>query len=398
MPGALRVPCRSPCGPPSWTASALGGEWPRSASWQLAHDCWPDADSDASAKIFSPSAASAESAASAGAGESSRVPPPPHAARPASTASMTAASAPLGTRPGCTRSVFSSLIDGLGLGRPRRGTRSLDVNRNGSQYQYRVLRQVNFYNRQPLAPPRLTAAMLDISLLRKDLPQVVARLETRKSPQPFLDLARFAALEAERKALQTRTEELQARRNALSREIGKLKAQGGDASAAMSRGRRHRRRARSLGRAAGADPARAQRAADGAAQPSRPERSGRRRRARQRRGAALGHAAPVRLRAARPRRRRRAARARSRDRRQALGRALLVPARPGGAPASRARPVHARRADQRARLHRVLHAVHRQPRGPRGHRPAAQVQERHVLGLPRRRGRRRRGRRRASST
>jgi len=77
--------------------------------------------------------------------------------------------------------------------------------------------------------------MLDISLLRKDLAQVVARLEARESPQPFLDVARFVALESERKALQTRTEELQARRNALSREIGKLKGQGGDASAAMAK-------------------------------------------------------------------------------------------------------------------------------------------------------------------
>jgi seryl-tRNA synthetase len=76
--------------------------------------------------------------------------------------------------------------------------------------------------------------MLDISLLRKDLAQVVARLETRKSPQPFLDVERFTALENERKALQTRTEELQARRNVLSREIGKLKSQQGDASAAMA--------------------------------------------------------------------------------------------------------------------------------------------------------------------
>ena len=76
--------------------------------------------------------------------------------------------------------------------------------------------------------------MLDISLLRKDLVQVVARLETRESPQPFLDVPRFGALESERKALQTRTEELQARRNALSREIGKSKSQGGDASAAMA--------------------------------------------------------------------------------------------------------------------------------------------------------------------
>jgi seryl-tRNA synthetase len=76
--------------------------------------------------------------------------------------------------------------------------------------------------------------MLDISLLRKDLAQVLARLDTRKSPQPFLDAARFSALESERKALQTRTEELQARRNALSKEIGKLKGQGGDAGAAMA--------------------------------------------------------------------------------------------------------------------------------------------------------------------
>jgi seryl-tRNA synthetase len=76
--------------------------------------------------------------------------------------------------------------------------------------------------------------MLDITLLRKDLAQVVARLETRKSPQPFLDVARFSALEGERKSLQTRTEELQARRNALSKEIGRLKSQRGDAGAAMT--------------------------------------------------------------------------------------------------------------------------------------------------------------------
>ena len=68
--------------------------------------------------------------------------------------------------------------------------------------------------------------MLDITLLRKDLAPVVARLETRKSPQPFLDVARFSALEAERKTLQTRTEELQARRNASRKQIGQLKAQG----------------------------------------------------------------------------------------------------------------------------------------------------------------------------
>ncbi len=68
--------------------------------------------------------------------------------------------------------------------------------------------------------------MLDINLLRKDLDAAVARLETRKSPQPFLNIDSFRALEGERKTIQTRTEELQARRNALSKQIGQLKARG----------------------------------------------------------------------------------------------------------------------------------------------------------------------------
>ncbi|NBT09494.1 MAG: serine--tRNA ligase [Betaproteobacteria bacterium] len=76
--------------------------------------------------------------------------------------------------------------------------------------------------------------MLDITLLRKDLPAVVARLETRRRPQPFLDVARFQALEAQRKTIQTRTEELQAQRNALSKQIGALKAKGEDASSVMA--------------------------------------------------------------------------------------------------------------------------------------------------------------------
>ena len=68
--------------------------------------------------------------------------------------------------------------------------------------------------------------MLDITLLRKDLPSVLARLETRKSPQAFLPVDAFTALEAERKTIQTRTEELQAKRNSLSKQIGQLKAKG----------------------------------------------------------------------------------------------------------------------------------------------------------------------------
>ena len=76
--------------------------------------------------------------------------------------------------------------------------------------------------------------MLDINLLRKDLPSAIARLETRKTPQVFLDAAAFQSLEAERKALQIRTEELQSQRNHLSRQIGQLKAKGEDASTVMA--------------------------------------------------------------------------------------------------------------------------------------------------------------------
>src|SRR5690349_2659483 len=84
----------------------------------------------------------------------------------------------------------------------------------------------------PLA--RKNPTMLDITLLRKDLDAVVARLETRKTPQPFLDVPAFTALEAERKRLQVRTEELQARRNSVSKQVGQAKAKGEDASGLMA--------------------------------------------------------------------------------------------------------------------------------------------------------------------
>jgi len=73
--------------------------------------------------------------------------------------------------------------------------------------------------------------MLDINLLRKDLDSAVALLETRKTPQAFLNVAAFTALEAERKTIQTRTEEIQAKRNTLSKQIGQLKAKGAAAQA-----------------------------------------------------------------------------------------------------------------------------------------------------------------------
>jgi seryl-tRNA synthetase len=76
--------------------------------------------------------------------------------------------------------------------------------------------------------------MLDITLLRKDLDGVVAGLERRKNPQPYLDVERFRALETERKAIQMRTEELQSRRNQLSKQIGMLKAKGQDTAGVMA--------------------------------------------------------------------------------------------------------------------------------------------------------------------
>jgi seryl-tRNA synthetase len=75
--------------------------------------------------------------------------------------------------------------------------------------------------------------MLDISLLRKDIHAVVARLATRGF---HFDPAQFIALESERRDLQVRTEELQARRNALAKEIGQLKSRKEDASALLAEG------------------------------------------------------------------------------------------------------------------------------------------------------------------
>ena len=73
--------------------------------------------------------------------------------------------------------------------------------------------------------------MLDIQQLRKDLPAVVAGLARRGV---VFDEAAFKVLEDERKLLQTRTEELQARRNSLSKQIGILKGKGEDTSAVMA--------------------------------------------------------------------------------------------------------------------------------------------------------------------
>ncbi len=73
--------------------------------------------------------------------------------------------------------------------------------------------------------------MLDIQLLRKDLPAAVAGLKRRGVD---FDEAGFRALEDERKKLQSRTEELQGKRNTLSRQVGMLKGKGEDASAVLA--------------------------------------------------------------------------------------------------------------------------------------------------------------------
>ncbi len=72
--------------------------------------------------------------------------------------------------------------------------------------------------------------MIDIQLLRTELDGVIARLTRRGYP---FDRKVFLALEAERKDIQTRTQELQAARNANAKRIGQAKSRGEDVSAMM---------------------------------------------------------------------------------------------------------------------------------------------------------------------
>jgi seryl-tRNA synthetase len=73
--------------------------------------------------------------------------------------------------------------------------------------------------------------MLDIQFLRGNLSAVAERLATRGVT---LDTATFEALETERKQVQTQTQDLQAKRNSLSKQIGMLKSKGEDVSAVMA--------------------------------------------------------------------------------------------------------------------------------------------------------------------
>src|SRR6185369_7176025 len=72
--------------------------------------------------------------------------------------------------------------------------------------------------------------MLDINLFRNELPAVAAGLANRGIT---LDAARFESLERERKDIQTRTQDLQSKRNTLSKQIGVAKGKGEDAGALL---------------------------------------------------------------------------------------------------------------------------------------------------------------------
>ncbi len=73
--------------------------------------------------------------------------------------------------------------------------------------------------------------MLDINLFRNDLARVAAGLRARGA---VVDVARFESLEARRKEIQTRTQDAQAKRNALSKQIGIAKGKGDDAAPLMA--------------------------------------------------------------------------------------------------------------------------------------------------------------------
>jgi seryl-tRNA synthetase len=220
--------------------------------------------------------------------------------------------------------------------------------------------------------------MLDINLLRKDLPSAIARLETRKSPQAFLNVEAFQALEAERKALQIRTEELQNQRNTLSKQIGQLKSKGEDASAVMAQVSASKAELESS--AARLEQIQTDMQALLLAVPNLPHDSV---------PLGAGEAGNLEVRKWSPVEGLGGSPAALTfevkdhvDVGQPLGLDFELGTRltgsrfterPAGAPASGAVAVHARRADRRARLHRVLCALHRQRRFTARHRPVAQV-------------------------
>src|SRR6185369_4353684 len=116
------------------------------------------------------------------------------------------------------KSARSSTRSARGTRKPRRSKRSLHCNIDGAASA-------------KIDDDIQSLRMLDPNLFRNDLPGVTAALAKRGVT---LDAERFAALELERKNLQMRTQELQAKRNSLSKEIGAAKGKGLDVSAPMA--------------------------------------------------------------------------------------------------------------------------------------------------------------------
>ena len=73
--------------------------------------------------------------------------------------------------------------------------------------------------------------MLDIQVLRNELPRVTLAMQSRNFA---FDAEQFNQLDEQRKTLQTKTQELQAKRNQVSKQIGIAKSKGEDASAIMA--------------------------------------------------------------------------------------------------------------------------------------------------------------------
>jgi len=94
--------------------------------------------------------------------------------------------------------------------------------------------------------------MIDIQLLRTNLDAVAARLAARGHAFPREE---FLALETERKDIQTRTQELQAARNAQAKRIGQAKAKGSDVKPLLEQAGKLRR-SRLLSGSTGVYPAR----------------------------------------------------------------------------------------------------------------------------------------------
>ncbi len=219
--------------------------------------------------------------------------------------------------------------------------------------------------------------MLDLNLLRKDL---AACHRGPRDPRLCVRSRGVRVARVDAQAVQTETEALQARRNALSKQVGQLKSRGEDASAVMAEVTAMPDTLKALEERL----ATVQKSLLGLLQgvPNLPhaDDAGGPVRERQRRGPARRHAAHVRLRGEGPRRRRRRARPRLRDRGAHDGRTLLADEGPGRPAASGARAVHARPAHRTARLPRVPYAVPRQRPGADRHDAAAQVRGPAVLG------------------